>query len=145
MVEEGKMKIYTQGYNPEKIGGGWTFMGNFRKCFKDSLVETPEEADIFFITSVSMLSKLSEIPQDKKIVLRADNILKRSNNRDIYPFEGDKVSMMEAMRLVAQKADLVVYQSEWAKNLLNDFLKPQKSIVILNSVDETIFNPDGAK
>ena len=139
------MKIFTAGYNPEKKGGAHSFLSNFRKCFKDQLVETPEEADIVFVTSVSMLGKLNEIPQDKKIVLRVDNILKRSCNRDIYPFRGDKVSMMEAMRILAQRADLVVYQSQWAKNLLDGFLRPSRGIVILNSADETIFNPDGTK
>lgn len=139
------MKIYTAGYNPEKIGGGWTFLEHFRKYFKDQLVNTPEECDIYFITGLSMLNKLSEIPTDKKIVLRVDNILKNSCNKRIYPFNGDKVTMMEAMRLVAQKADLVVYQSTWAKDLLDSFLKPQKSIVILNSGDESIFNLDGGK
>jgi len=139
-----KVKIFTAGYTPEKQGGGHTFLRNFRKCFQDNLVDNPEGADIFFITGLSMLNKLSEIP-NKKIVLRVDNILKNSCNRKIYPFEGDKVSMMEAMRIVSQKASLVVYQSQWAKDLLDDFLKPKKSMVILNSADESIFNPDGAR
>ena len=63
-------KIYTAGYVPDKVGGGFSFLRNFRKCFADQIVETPEECDIYFITSVSMLSKLSEIPKDKKVVLR---------------------------------------------------------------------------
>ncbi len=139
------MKIFTVGYNSKKQGGGHSFLRNFRKCFKDDLVDTPEEADIYFIAGLSMINKLSGILLDKKIVLRVDNILKNSCNRKMYPFEGDKITIMEAMKLVAQKADLVVYQSTWAKNLLDDFLKPKKSVVILNSADEDIFNPDGAK
>lgn len=139
------MKIFTEGYSEEKLGGGHSFLRNFRKCFKDQLVDTPEECDIYFITSVSMLGKLSLIPKNKKIVVRVDNVLKRSCNRDIYPFEGDKVTMMEALKLVAQRADLVVYQSEWSKNLLDPFLRPKKSVVIMNSADEGIFNPDGGK
>lgn len=133
------MKIYTQGYDETKIGGGHTFLKNFRKCFKDNLVDDTKDCDIYFITSVSMLSKLSEIPIDKKIVLRVDNILKKSCNSDMYPFKGDKVSRMVAMQILAQKADLVIYQSEWAKNLLDSFLKPSRSVVILNSADESIF------
>jgi len=137
-------KIYLVGSNREnKQGGGWTFGENLRKCFVDQLVDDPEDCDIFFISGLSMLNKLSEIPLDKKIVLRVDNILKRSCNRDIYPFQGDKVTMMEAMKLVAQKADLVVYQSQWAKDLLDGFLRPNKSTVIMNSADETIFNTSG--
>lgn len=139
------MKIYTQGYNESKQGGGHSFLRNFRKCFKDNIVDDPKDCDIYFITSVSMLNKLSEIPKDKKIVLRVDNILKKSCNSDMYPFKGNKVSRMVAMRILAQKADLVIYQSEWAKNLLDGFLRPSKSVVILNSADENIFNPDGGQ
>ena len=139
------MKIFTQGYNAEKIGGGHSFLRNFRKCFEDEIVDDPKDCDIYFITSVSMLNKLSEIPEGKKIVLRVDNILKKSCNSDMYPFEGEKVSRMVAMQILAQKADLVIYQSQWAKSLLDSFLKPKKSVVILNSADESIFNPDGSK
>ena len=139
------MKIFTAGYNPDKHGGGFSFLSNFRKCFSDQITDNQDEADVILITSVSMLDKLSSIPKNKKIVLRVDNILKKSCNKDIYPFEGDKVSMMEAMKILAQKADLVVYQSEWSKDLLNGFLRPNRSTVILNSVDESIFNPDGCR
>ena len=135
------MKLYTAGWNPEKLGGAHSFLRNFRKIFNDQLVDDPRKADIYFIPSISMLEKLSVIPKDKKIVVRIDNILKRSCNRDIYPFEGDKITMMEAMRFVCQRADLVIYQSQWAKELLDDYLKPKKSVVILNSVDESIFFP----
>lgn len=135
------MKIYTAGWNPEKLGGGHSFLRNFRKCFSDNIVETPEECDIYFITGLSMLSKLSEIPLDKKIVLRVDNILKNSCNRKMYPFEGDKVTCMEAMRILVQRADMVIYQSKWAKKLLHGFLKPKHSVIILNSADESIFFP----
>jgi len=140
------MKLYLLGANHEgKVGGGWTFSKNLVKCFQNDLVDNPEDCDIFFITSLSMLGKLSEIPKNKKVVLRVDNILKRSCNRDIYPFEGDKVTMMEALKIVAQKVDLVVYQSEWSKNLLDSFLQPKKSVVIMNSADESVFKPEGGK
>lgn len=135
------MKIYTAGYNPEKTGGGWSFLRNFRKCFADQITDNPEECDIFFITSVSMLGKLSEIPLKKKIVVRIDNILKKSCNGDMYPFEGDKVTRMEAMQILCRKADYIIYQSKWAKHLLHKYLKPKHSCVILNSADESIFYP----
>jgi glycosyltransferase involved in cell wall biosynthesis len=136
------IKIYTQGWNPDKIGGGWTFLSNFRKIFAENLVDTPEECDIYFITSVSQLNKLSEVPKDKKVVLRVDNILKRSCNGDIYPFEGDeKVTRMEAMRLVAQRADVVIYQSKWSKELLHHYLRPKHYKIIMNAADESIFYP----
>lgn len=136
------MKIYTQGYNPEKTGGGHSFLRNFREIFKDNLTDNPEDCDIYFITSVSMLNKLSEIPKKKKIVTRIDNILKKSNNSDMYPFEGDKVTRMEAMKILCQKSHRVIYQSKWAKQLLHDYLKPKHHKIILNSADENIFFPD---
>ena len=139
------MKIFTSGYQPDKKGGAHSFLAHFRKCFSSEIAYSPEDADIIFITSASMLGKLNEIPQDKKIVLRVDNVLKNSCNRKIYPFEGDKVTMMEAMRILAQKADLVIYQSEWCKSFLDGFLKPNKSTIILNSVDEAIYKPEGGK
>ena len=71
------MKIYQAGFNPDKIGGGHSFGRNFRKCFPNEIVDTPEECDIYFISGASMLNKLSEIPTNKKIVLRVDNILKK--------------------------------------------------------------------
>lgn len=135
------MKIHTVGYNPNKIGGGWAFLRNFRKCFNEYLVDDINQADLIFITGLSMLNKLSEIPLNKKIVLRVDNILKNSCNRKMYPFEGDKVTCMEAMKILCQKANLVIYQSHWAKKLLHHYLQPKHSKIILNSVDENIFYP----
>jgi glycosyltransferase involved in cell wall biosynthesis len=135
------MKIYTHGWNPEKVGGGHSFLRNFRKCFAEYLTDDPKECDIYFITSVSMLGKLSEIPKDKKIVTRIDNILRKSCNSDMYPFEGDKVTRMEAMRLLCQKSHRVIYQSKWSKDLLHKYLKPKHYSIILNSADESIFFP----
>lgn len=139
------MKIYIEGNNSNKIGGGWSFRDSFRKCFDGQIVDNPQEADFYLIPSVSMLPKLSVIPWDKKVVLRVDNVLKKSCNRDIHDFGGEKVSLMLAMKQIAQKANLTVFQSQWAKDYLEPYLKPKKSVVILNSVDETIFNPDGRK
>jgi len=138
-------KIYLLGNDQKKVGGGWSFVSNLAKYLGDQVVDDPKDSDVYFVTSVSMLPKLSVIPPDKKLVLRVDNALLQSRNRSIYPFKGDKVTMMEGMRLVAKRADLVIYQSQWAKNYLDPFLKAKNSTVILNSVDETIFNPEGAK
>ena len=137
------MKLYIEGNNQNKIGGGWTFSTNLKKCF--DTVNDPQEADFYFIPSISMLPKLSVIPWDKKVILRVDNVLKKSCNRDIHAFNGKKVSLMLAMKQIAQKADLTVFQSQWAKDYLELYLKPKKSVVILNSTDETIFNPNGSK
>lgn len=134
------MKIHLAKYDPNGIGGGWSFARNFAKIMKDNLSEYPE-ADIYFITSASMVSREEVIKakQDgKKIVLRVDNIIKNSRNRN---------TGMTRMKDFAEWADLVVFQSNFAARLLNTYLEiPQnefKGTVILNSVDQDIFNVHG--
>ena len=136
-------KLHILGQSENKQGGGWSWCNNMCNLFETT---TPEEADVYVITSVSMLPKLSVIPKDKPVVLRVDNVLKKSCNSDVYPFEGDKVSRMEALKLVAQRADRVVFQTEWAKDYLNPYLEvPESKIaIILNSTDEKVFNEKGA-
>ncbi len=135
------VKLHILGQDDSKLGGAWSWIANMRKCFP---LYSLEEADTFLITSVSMLGKVSEIPWDKKVILRVDNVLKKSTNRDIYGRSGDKISRMEAMREIAKQADMVIYQSNWSKELLHDFLNPARSKVILNSSDESIFTPEGS-
>jgi glycosyltransferase involved in cell wall biosynthesis len=139
------MKLFILGQELEgKIGGGHTWLSHMKQGFD---LVPKEDCDVYVITSVSMLPKLSEIPRDKKIVLRVDNVLKKSCNSDVYPFRGDKVSRMEAMKQIAEIADKVVFQSYWAKDYLNPFLKvpEEKTAVILNATDEKIFNDKGRK
>lgn len=70
----------------------------------------------------------------KKIVLRVDNQLKHSRNR---------ATGMTRLHDYARMADAIVYQSQWAKEYLRDFLTSQskKEYVILNGSDERIFHP----
>lgn len=129
------MKIHLAKYEPNRQGGGWTFQRNFYKAMTDKGIEltNQEQADIYFITSASMVTR-DEVrearDQGKKIVLRCDNIIRNSRNRN---------TGMSRMRDFAEWADLVIYQSEFAKGLLDKFLQPKKSVVILNSTDESIF------
>lgn len=69
----------------------------------------------------------------KKIVLRVDNIVRNSRNRN---------TGMSRMKRFAQQANLVIYQSEFARTLLLPYLE-RDGVVILNSVDTSIFNPSG--
>lgn len=137
------MKIYTQGYNPETIGGGHSFLTYFRKG-DWRLTDNPENCDIYFITSVSMLDKVSQIPfGDKKVVLRVDNALLDSRNGRIYPLEGnEKITRMEALKQVAQNADAVVYQSNWSLKYISPFVGDckGKQTVIINGSDDELFN-----
>ncbi len=140
------MKIYLVGWEQlkDKYGGGWTWGRNFSKGFE--LVDKPEDCDVYVISSIAMLSKTSEVPTNKKIVLRVDNVLKKSANRDIYHIGDVKITRMEAMKEIGQRADLIIYQSEWAKDYLSGFIDSKSpSKVIMNSGDESIFNEKNDK
>jgi glycosyltransferase involved in cell wall biosynthesis len=128
------LKIYLANYEPTRQGGGWAWQRSFATGFK---ISSYDEADIFLIAGASMLSR-EEVQQakadGKKIVLRVDNFLKNSRNRN---------TGMTRMKDFADWSDLIIYQSEWAKEFLSPFLgKDKKSAVILNSVDERIFNTE---
>jgi glycosyltransferase involved in cell wall biosynthesis len=127
------VKIYLANYQPDRLGGGWSFARNFVKGMGDS-ISSYEDADIFFVTSASMTTRedVAKAKADgKKVVLRVDNILRPSRNRG---------GGMSHMRDYAEAADLVVYQSRDAYMRLANFLGKNGKI-ILNSTDESIFYP----
>lgn len=125
------MKIHLANYEPGRTGGGWTFAKNFVKLFG----QTPyEEADIYFIAGASQTDhdSVEKARRDgKKIVLRIDNALRNSRNRN---------TGMSRMKSFAIRSDLVIYQSEWAKGFLKPFLN-KNGPVILNGVDTSEFFP----
>lgn len=129
------MKIYIAKQDDNRLGGGWSWISNAKKALSEHLVSY-EESDIYLIPSPSMVSK-EEVDQaqadGKKIVLRVDNIVRNSRNRN---------TGMSRMKRFAEQANLIVYQSEFARNLLLPFLG-RDGVVILNSVDTSIFNPTG--
>jgi len=128
------MKVYIAHADDNRIGGGWSWISNAVKAGIHN--STYEECDIYLIPSPSMVSKeeVDKAQADgKKIVLRCDNIVRNSRNRN---------TGMSRMKRYAEQADLVIYQSEFAKNLLMPFLKTD-GVVILNGCDTNIFNPKG--
>lgn len=130
------MRINVAKYDPNGLGGGWSFARNFSKVMADNLTSY-EEADIYFIASASMVSReeVEKAKQDgKKVVLRIDNIIRNSRNRN---------TGMTRMKDFAEWADLVIYQSKFAQRLLDNYLKPKNATIILNSVDQDIFNING--
>lgn len=119
------------------LGGGWSFVSNFHKAFRDQLVNSPEEADVLFIPAASMVQRQTVEPwlNRKKFVLRVDNLLKDSRNRG---------TGMSRMRDYAAWSDLIVFQSEWARGFLGHILGySDKHRVILNGSDPDIFTPQG--
>lgn len=129
------VKIYLPKFEPNRKGGGWTFQSNLYKTAKEYMTTDYSEADIYFIAGASMLDK-EEVRQaksdGKKIVLRVDNMPRNSRNRN---------SGSSRLKLYSELADLVIYQSEWAKNFLEPFLGVSGP-VILNGVDTSIFNAE---
>lgn len=128
------MKIYLANSSNQQIGGGWTFISNFKKAMDEDITENYDEATHYFISGATMVSRdeVEKAKQDgKKIVLRIDNAVRNSRNRN---------TGMSRMKDFASWADLVVYQSEWAWDYLSPFLGG-KGVVILNSVDLDVFYP----
>src|SRR5688572_26385879 len=99
----------------------------------DKMANSYEEADIYLIPSPTMVQReevLKAKDDGKKIVLRLDNAVRNSRNRN---------TGMTRMYDFAQWADLVVYQSEWARDYLKPFLK-KDGAVIINGVDTDLFH-----
>lgn len=128
------MKIYIARYEAGRIGGGWSFQDNFAKGMGDKITSNYQEADVYFIAGPSMVQR-NEVQQakadGKKIVLRIDNAVRNSRNRN---------TGMSRMRDFAEWADLVIYQSGWAQDYLMPFLGKEGK-VILNGVDTGLFRP----
>lgn len=125
------MKIHLAKYEPGRIGGGWSFQDNFYNGLREYMSDY-DEADIYFITSPSMVQRdeVQKAKADgKKIVLRIDNAVRNSRNRN---------TGMTRMYDFAHWADLIVYQSTWAKEYLGKFLN-KDGAVILNGVELDLF------
>lgn len=128
------MKIYIAAYQPNRTGGGWSFADNFVKGMGDLITTDYNEADIYFIVSPSMVQRdeVAHAKNDgKKIVLRIDNAVRNSRNRN---------TGMTRMYDFAERADLVIYQSDWAQAYLSPFTNVHGE-VILNGVDLGLFHP----
>lgn len=136
------MKIHTAKTSSQKLGGGFTFLNTFSKYAQRQGVKIvpTQDADIIFLAGPTMIEAkegrkfLADMKKKgKKIVLRVDNAVRDSRNRN---------TGSSRMYDFAQLADLVIYQSEWAKNFLSPFLK-KDGPVILNGADEEVFNNNG--
>lgn len=138
------MKIYHPNNSQQIIGGGWTFLKNFKKALIPlgySFVDNWQEADIFFIGSVSM-ADAGEIEEansaGKKIYFRIDNIPRKSRNK--------RGRVYDKMRRFSELSKNIIFQSKWAAfyaGWLTNNLK--KSIIIYNGVDLNVFYPDKTK
>lgn len=127
------MKLHIANHQPDRRGGGWT---QARYLAEKLGHVSYEECDTYLIMSASVVEReqVKKAKDDgKRIVLRVDNVLRNSRNRN---------TGMSRMYDFAQWADLVVYQSTWAMETLSPFLK-KEGVVILNACDTDVFNPKG--
>lgn len=127
------MKVHILNYEPNRTGGGWTAA---RYLYEGLEVAPYEEADTVLVTGPTMASHgdVDKAKADgKKIVLRIDNAVRNSRNRG---------TGMTRMKAFCDKADLVIYQSEWAKRFLYPFTKVDGAVV-LNGVDTDRFSGKG--
>lgn len=125
------MKIHLLNYEPNRTGGGWTAA---RYLYEGLNCVDYSEADCVLITGPTMAhhDQVEQARRDgKKIVLRVDNAVRDSRNRG---------TGMSRMKSFADQADLVVYQSQWAREFLLPFTK-KDGPVILNGVDTKRFCP----
>lgn len=110
-------------------------MANITKALPAVITDDYDSANVYLIPSASMVSRdeVQKAKMDgKKIVLRVDNALRNSRNRN---------TGMTRMRDFANMSDLVIYQSTWAKKYLQPFLK--SGVVITNSVDTDLYHSYG--
>ncbi len=117
-----------------RTGGGWSFQDNIYNGLKDVITTNYDEATIYFIASPSMVQRdeVQKAKQDgKKIVLRLDNAVRNSRNRN---------TGMTRMKDFAEWADLLIYQSGWSRDYLKEFLH-KDGVVILNGTDIDTFKP----
>lgn len=131
------MKIHIARSDDARLGGGWSWISNMKKAIPEHLTNY-EDCDIYLIPSPSMVSK-EEVDQaqadGKKIVLRIDNIVRNSRNRN---------TGMSRMKRFAEQSNAIVYQSEFSRALLMPFISLDGH-AILNSVDTDIFHPRGRR
>lgn len=135
------MKIGIVNDSEQTLGGGWSFMRNLSKgieMLKDEGYQVTDvrSADILLLPSSSVVrpETFDEAKrQGKKIVLRIDNIPRNSRNRN---------TGTSRLKKYAQGADAVIYQSQWAKGFISNWLGVTGKI-IYNGVDTDIFNIHG--
>ena len=129
-------KIYLPQHTKIKLGGGNRFVDNLKKSLKPfdyQFVNDGEDYDILFVAGATLCEK--EIfrqakEKGKTIILRVDNILEDGKNRN---------TGMQRLKEYANGADVIIYQTEWAKKILQPIIG--NGVVIVNGVDTDIFYP----
>lgn len=139
------MRLYVPQLNKVGLGGGNSFVNNFRKHTKHKLQDMPELAEALFVAN-PMWAERKDFEwaktNNKPIILRLDNIPEDWNNR------GTAISKLQDY---IEWADILIFQSEWVKGKYAEFMNANSVnnldqynyVVIQNGVDTELFKPEG--
>lgn len=136
------LRVSIPSDSQQTLGGGFSFRRNLIKALEKTgevaVVEVPE-ADIVLIPSTSMITKETFYKAKelgKKIIVRLDNVPRNSRNKN---------TGTSRLQMMAQKADAIVWQCQWSKDYLADFIGRDDGTIIYNGVDTEMFNTSGGK
>lgn len=135
------MHIHISNQSKQSLGGGFIFLQNLiaGSVGKAKFVDNWKDAHAILIGSVTMTTRQEiEEPKShkKKIILRIDNMPKDSRNRG---------TAFSRMKDFAKMADVIVFQSYWAKDYVGSWLQHEHKVnikssrVIYNGVDTRYF------
>jgi hypothetical protein len=130
------MKIHIDNFEnyTDRIGGGFTFLRSLLSNFDVDL-----DSKVYFSPN-PMQTK--EIPKNKRIILRMDNIPEEKNNR------GCSASKLIS---ILPQADTIIFQSEWSQQKYVEFAElngikiTDDQRIIYNGADTKIFYPENYK
>lgn len=129
------MKIWVPENTKQQVGGGWSFLRNFKKYAKRAgiaFTDVLAEADAMLVSGVTLVEP-SALYEAKRagvpIVFRVDNVPRKSRNSRSTPHQ--------RMKEYADLADVVVYQSEWAKKYCSPL--SGDGTIIYNGTDTDFF------
>jgi glycosyltransferase involved in cell wall biosynthesis len=136
------MHIHISNQSKQTLGGGFIFIENLKKGAKGKarFVDRWQDAHAVMICSVTQTTReeiLAAKNAKKKIIVRIDNMPKDSRNRG---------TAFSRMRDFGKMADVIVFQSQWAKDYVGTWLADNhgidlsKSKVIYNGVDTDYFH-----
>src|SRR5690606_22664787 len=111
--------IYIANQSKQKLGGGFVFLDNLRQGSRNliTFVDHWQDAHTIFIPSVTMTARqeiLDAKAAKRRIVLRVDNMPKDSRNRG---------TAFSRMRDYGTLADVIIFQSEWARDYVGSWLE----------------------
>lgn len=135
------MKILLPCDSQQILGGGFSFRVNLEKGLTTrghTIVNNIVEADVALIAGVTMVTwdTVEAIKkQGVKLVVRLDNCPRNSRNRN---------TGTSRLKGFCDMADEVIWQCEWARFYLRDFIGKEGKI-IYNGVNTEIFKPEGDK